>query len=236
MDPSPIPVTRPTLLARLRLGDSSAWEEFVEVYGTHILRWCKRHLQEADAEDASHDVLVKLYKAIKTFEYDPQRGKFRGWLKKVTDSVWKDLVASHDNALGKKAKFEPDCDVSNKAVNPKRNGQQEENPPRKDSDGRLVVDGRLDDKAEQEFRNSVQKASRFALLGEAEDRVRSQVKSEYWQVYLLRKEGLTSKEVAEKLTITPSQVNVAYSRVLARLRVEIKKNENGDARDGPSAE
>ena len=54
MADAPLPTTRVTLLARLRQDptDQDAWDSFVERYGRHIYRWCRRwRLQDADAED-----------------------------------------------------------------------------------------------------------------------------------------------------------------------------------------
>ena len=80
-----LPTTRVTLLARLRLDptDQAAWDVFVERYGRHIYRWCRRwKLQDADAEDVTQDILAKLSRTLRDFHYDPARS-FRGWLKTV---------------------------------------------------------------------------------------------------------------------------------------------------------
>jgi RNA polymerase sigma-70 factor (ECF subfamily) len=77
--------TRATLLARLRRDptDQAAWGEFVEHYGRHIYRWCRQwQLQDADAEDVTQDILLKLAQKLRDFEYDASR-RFRGWLKTV---------------------------------------------------------------------------------------------------------------------------------------------------------
>ncbi len=55
--------TSPTLLGRLRQqpSDQAAWEQFVARYGRLILAWCRRaRLQDADIEDVSQIVLIKL--------------------------------------------------------------------------------------------------------------------------------------------------------------------------------
>jgi RNA polymerase sigma-70 factor (ECF subfamily) len=88
--------TRVTLLARLRRDptDQAAWGEFVEQYGRHIYRWCRHwKLQDADAEDVTQDILVKLAQKLRDFAYDPSRS-FRGWLKTVAHHAWRDFVDS----------------------------------------------------------------------------------------------------------------------------------------------
>jgi RNA polymerase sigma-70 factor (ECF subfamily) len=91
---APLPTTRVTLLGRLRQDptDQAAWDEFVERYGRHIYRWCRQwKLQDADAEDVTQNVVVKLAQRLRTFAYDPS-GSFRGWLKTVAHHAWRDFV------------------------------------------------------------------------------------------------------------------------------------------------
>jgi RNA polymerase sigma-70 factor (ECF subfamily) len=86
--------TSPTLLDRVSRGpgDQAAWDEFVERYGGRIYRWCRRWgLQEADAEDVTQDVLLRLAAKMRSFRYDPARS-FRGWLKTLTHHAWTDFV------------------------------------------------------------------------------------------------------------------------------------------------
>src|SRR5688572_1754203 len=76
------PPTRPSLLMRVRdLTDNAAWVQFVEIYTPLIYRYCRnRGLQEADAADVAQEVMCVAAKGMPDFEYDAQRGKFRGWM------------------------------------------------------------------------------------------------------------------------------------------------------------
>ncbi len=78
--------TNPSLLLRLRdVRDRQAWSLFVEVYGPLIISYCqRRNLQDSDAADVSQEVLKTLCKALRGFDYQPERGRFRDWLGKVT--------------------------------------------------------------------------------------------------------------------------------------------------------
>jgi RNA polymerase sigma-70 factor (ECF subfamily) len=92
--------TSGTLLDRLRRHptDQAAWQEFVHRYGPRVYQWCRRYdLQEADAQDATQNVLLKLAAKLRTFEYDPTRS-FRGWLRTVTQSVLSDFLAERRRA------------------------------------------------------------------------------------------------------------------------------------------
>lgn len=78
--------THPSLLLRLRdAQDQQAWRLFVEIYGPLIFSYCRRRrIQESDAADVCQEVLVRLAKSLGEFEYQPERGRFRHWLGKVT--------------------------------------------------------------------------------------------------------------------------------------------------------
>jgi RNA polymerase sigma factor (sigma-70 family) len=87
-------ITSTTLLLRLQQtpSDQAAWAEFVARYGHRIDGWCRRWgLQEADAQDVTQTVLLKLMGAVRTFRYDPGL-RFRAWLKTVTHHAWQDLA------------------------------------------------------------------------------------------------------------------------------------------------
>src|SRR5262245_18672397 len=95
-----LPTTRVTLLSQLRHApcDQAGWAEFIERYGRHIYRWCRRwRLQDADAEDVTQNILVKLTQKLRAFVYDPSRS-FRGWLKTVAHHAWRDFEASRRHA------------------------------------------------------------------------------------------------------------------------------------------
>ena len=80
------PRTSPSLLLRLRdVNDAEAWREFVRLYTPLIFGHCTRHgLQEADAADVAQEVMRVAAQTMPHFEYNAQRGKFRGWLLQTT--------------------------------------------------------------------------------------------------------------------------------------------------------
>src|SRR5262245_3860728 len=86
--------TSPTLLGRLQrdAADQEAWRQFVRRYGPRIYHWCRRwELQEADAQDVTQNVLLKLVAKLRSFRYDPARS-FRAWLKTVTHHALSDFL------------------------------------------------------------------------------------------------------------------------------------------------
>jgi RNA polymerase sigma-70 factor (ECF subfamily) len=73
--------------------DQAAWSEFVDRYGPKVLAWCRGWgLQQADAEDVTQVVLVKLVVQMNRFSYDPSRS-FRGWLRRLASNAWHDWLA-----------------------------------------------------------------------------------------------------------------------------------------------
>ena len=78
--------TNPSLLVRLRNAhDEEAWRVFLELYGPVVFRGCRRRsLQDADATDVTQEVLIEVVHSIRTFVYQPERGRFRDWLWTIT--------------------------------------------------------------------------------------------------------------------------------------------------------
>ena len=77
--------TNESLLIRVRdAQDHGAWRMFIDLYMPLVHRYCLRlGLQQADAHDATQEVFVLVSRAIRRFEYDPAKGRFRGWLGKL---------------------------------------------------------------------------------------------------------------------------------------------------------
>lgn len=77
--------TKPTLLARVRdPSDSDAWREFDAIYRPVLVRFaCSRGLGLEQAEEVAQECLFRLSQRMASFEYDPSKGRFRGWLKTI---------------------------------------------------------------------------------------------------------------------------------------------------------
>src|SRR6187399_1680905 len=69
------------LVARLRRGDQTAFEDIVRAYGGRLLSVARRFLgNDADAQDAVQDAFIKAFKAIHTFE---ARAQLHTWLHRI---------------------------------------------------------------------------------------------------------------------------------------------------------
>ncbi|MBQ6474294.1 MAG: sigma-70 family RNA polymerase sigma factor [Victivallales bacterium] len=83
-DRQDIYLTSPTLLNRIKEGDDASWSEFHERYRRFI--WCiarSYQVREADRDAVVNGVLVELHAAKDRFQYDPDKGRYRDYLRKV---------------------------------------------------------------------------------------------------------------------------------------------------------
>ncbi|MCA9285989.1 MAG: sigma-70 family RNA polymerase sigma factor, partial [Phycisphaerales bacterium] len=78
--------TQATLLARLAdRDDGTAWNEFCDRYGELIRGFARRRgVQDHDCDDIVQEVLIALASAMPQFRYDPEKGRFRAYLKTAT--------------------------------------------------------------------------------------------------------------------------------------------------------
>jgi RNA polymerase sigma factor (sigma-70 family) len=83
--------THASLLIRVRdIEDQEAWEEFHDRYAPMIRGWC-RHWFPHEVDDMVQEVFTRLMSCLKSFEYKPGKGRFRGYLKTVTHRLMADL-------------------------------------------------------------------------------------------------------------------------------------------------
>src|SRR4051812_33654463 len=89
-------LTRPSLLARIKdTGDRQAWAEFVDIYAPLIYGFVlKQGMQDADAADLTQEVLGAIARSAARFDYDRNRGTFRGWLFRVVRNELADFATT----------------------------------------------------------------------------------------------------------------------------------------------
>lgn len=98
-------------------GDSSAWTEFDAIYRPLLDRYARaRGLTHADAEDVVQHCMSAIARHIKSFDYDPTTGRFKGWLKALANNRIRDLfrrkphVDGYSAALDRSQHREPQPD------------------------------------------------------------------------------------------------------------------------------
>lgn len=88
--------TRASLLLRIRdRGDAGAWEQFDALYRPMLFRFAlARGLDATDAEDVVQYAMIAIQDHICSFEYDPARGRFKGWLRTIVNNRIRNLLAA----------------------------------------------------------------------------------------------------------------------------------------------
>src|SRR6185503_14229266 len=80
--------TRQSLLTRLRdWQDHDGWREFFDTYWRLIYRVARQAgLDDATSQDVVQNTFIYLSRRMPKFRYDPARGSFKSWLRRVTRS------------------------------------------------------------------------------------------------------------------------------------------------------
>jgi RNA polymerase sigma factor (sigma-70 family) len=190
------PTTRPSLLVRLRdMQDQQAWAEFVDLYAPMVYGYArKRGLQDADAADLTQDVLRRVAARMGSFRYDPRCGSFRGWLFTIVRRWLFDF----------RAKCNGHCQAS----------------------GDPGVQRLLEAQAEpcEEEAAAWQRECRRGLFSWAAAQIRPLFHDRTWQAFWQTAvEGKQPAAVARALDLSVAGVYLAKSRVIARLRAEIRE-------------
>ena len=188
--------TSASLLERLRAGsDAEAWRRLVDLYTPLLHAWLRRYsLQQTDADDLVQEVLGTLVRELPAFHYNPARGAFRSWLRTI--------LAHRLQAFFRTRKKSPQ--------------------PAGGSDGALLLDQLADPHSDlsrlwnQEHDRHVARRLLAAIRADFEPTT--------WTAFeRCTLEGKNASAVAAELGISVNAVFIAKSRVLRRLRKEMKQ-------------
>lgn len=191
-------VTRVTLLQKLSdRHDEDAWRDFVAYYRGFIYGLIRRMgLSHSDADEVVQLVLLKSWDKLPDFRYDPSRGKFRGWLGRVTGNAVKNYLR---DCTGRYVALENENGIT---INEKEF---------------LSSESEIDRLAEEEWREYLPKLAWKNIAGDFGDNVK--------QVYQLMLAGKTPEEIAVEVGIAVSSVYVYKKRIQDKLSVEIRRLE-----------
>jgi RNA polymerase sigma-70 factor (ECF subfamily) len=182
------------LLLRLRdHQDHQAWTQFVEVYAPLIYDYARqRGLQDADAADLTQTCLRRFAVTVRSLDYDPQRGSFRGWLFTLVRNQLRDFLDRPKSCPQGSGDARMQQLLENQAA-----------PLR-------------DDEAEWD------REWRRHLFAWAAEQVRPRVQEATWQAFWKTAvENQSGRDVARELGLTVAAVYLAKSRVMARLRAVV---------------
>ncbi len=189
------PDTRPSLLLRLRdARDDLAWREFVRLYTPLVHGFVRKQgLQDADAADLTQEVLRSVASAIGRLNYDQRLGSFRGWLFTLVRHQLSDFR-----------------DRTRRQICTTQDGSQQDQLEQCPA----AADG-LEAEWDREWERH--------LLAAAAELVKVDVQPATWSAFWRTAvDGHQPAEVAADLGMTVAAVYLARSRVMARLRQQVR--------------
>jgi len=190
--------TRVTLLEKLSdRHDEDAWRDFVSYYRGFIYGLIRRMgMSHSDADEIVQLVLLKSWDKLPDFRYDPSRGKFRGWLGRVTANAVRNYIR---DSTGRFVALENENGI---AINEKEF---------------LSSSSEIERMAEEEWQEYLPRLAWKNISGNFGDNVK--------KVYELLLQACGPEEIAEQLGIAVSSVYVYKKRVQDKLTLEIRRLE-----------
>ena len=200
MDETKFLATRSTLLSKMKdLDDQESWLDFYDIYWKLIYNVApKAGLSDADAQDVVQETILTVVRKIKEFDYDRNKGSFKGWLKVVTRS----RITDHWRKQGRRA------DKPNRHINEDAANDPIETIP--DPSG-----FELERIWEQEWQSN--------LHSMAIDHVRLKISAQQFQIfdcYVLKEWSV--EDIKRKLGFSTGQIYMAKYRVGKLLKQELE--------------
>jgi RNA polymerase sigma factor (sigma-70 family) len=198
-----LPDTRASLILRLAdAQDVAAWDEFTRIYQPVVYRLGRRcGLQHADAEELVQEAMLAVARAVHAWVPDPRRGRFRSWLRRIARNLAVNFLTRRKHQVWGTGDTDVQrlLDAAESAV------------------GDAADDG-VSAQFEIEYRRQVFRAAAARVQGCVEQRT--------WQAFWLSTiEDLPAGDVARRLGMSVGSVYIARSRVMARLREEVRRLE-----------
>lgn len=198
--PAELHPTRWSLVHRLKnWDDRESWKDFFDAYWKLIYSVAlKAGLSDTEAEEVVQETVITVAKKIGSFQADPARGSFKGWL--LTMTRWR---------IADQFRKRP-----------------REHPQRAD-DGTATNGTRLEERVPDphgcELESIWQDEWQKNLMDVALERTKRRVKARQYQIYYLYGvKGLSAAQVAHSLGVNTAQVHLAKHRVGALLKKELQ--------------
>ena len=181
-----------SLISALRRGSDQAWSQLAGIWGTTILKFCKRRgLKHEDCEEIVQSVLVKMYRYISRFERDGKSMRLRHWAFTI---VRREIATHCERYLSKPGS--PGGDEYQQILGELR---VDENEGESKTDFRRELVSNVMDAVKPDFDPKTWEA---------------------FQLHKLERMG--GPVIAERLGMTPNAVRQAANRVLRRIRNEME--------------
>ncbi len=191
-------ITRQTLLNKVKNpGDEHAWSDFVFYYRKYIYNIVKRMgLKHHDAEEIVQTVLMKAWQKMPEFNYNPEKGRFRGWLCTVAGNEVRSYFRSKKNHH---ISMESAGTASMDEI----------------SSEYLITEPEIDKIAKEEWERYLPEL--------AWKTISSQFEPQVLKTFEMFAEGVDASEISEQLGLSESSVYVYKKRVQDKLSAEISR-------------
>ena len=191
-------VTKQTLIMRAKnKDDHQAWEDFVNYYESFIgviLGHLK--VRPSDQDDLKQDILIKIWDNLQKFDYDPEKGKFRSWLKTLVRNKFIDSV--------RKKKRVQDREVMS-------------------LDNSYDTEDIATELTDEELSEIIDREWRVHMTNKAMERVEKVFSGNAIQVFKMSLDEIPTKEIARRLELSENSISKLRRRVEERLILEINR-------------
>ena len=199
--------TSPSLLGRAASGESIAWQRIVQIYGPLVYSWARRTgLQSQDAADVTQETFAALAGRLATFDCSRPGTTFRGWLWTITRNKAADMVRTRQLQPGARGGSTNLAQLQAAVGHPFESSKLDSSDPPSD--------------CEKDQHEVVRRA--LALMRTSFEPTTWQC---FWRTVI---DGCSPDQVAAEFSLSRWAVYKARSRVLHRLRLELKGLEEID--------
>ena len=191
-------LTKQTLIMRAQnQDDNHAWNDFVSYYQPFIMVILNYSgIKKSDQDDLCQDILIKLWKNLQKFSYDPERGKFRSWLKTI---------------------------IRNSSIDFYRKKKKIQDLEARSLDNSLDSVETSSDISEEELDKIIDKEWRTHVTKLAMERVEKAFSGNAVEVFKMALDEVPTKEISSRLEIAESSVHKLRKRVEEKLVLEIRR-------------
>jgi RNA polymerase sigma-70 factor (ECF subfamily) len=198
-----------TLLEQVRARRPEAWRRLVDLYGPVVYRWCRQlGVDNADAADVVQDVFVAVAAGLGRFHHDKPGDSFAAWLRTITrNKVCDDF---------RRRQGQPEAEGGTNAYR-----QMLDLPQTGDASANRNAPSSSSLGGRDSSTDCLEVDKRFArrIL----DVVRAEFEPRTWEAFWrIVVDGQSPAEVADAMQLSLPAVYKAKSRVLQRLRRELK--------------
>ena len=188
--------TRETLLMQVKnRHDDKAWEDFDQYYRSFIHMVITRMgVGHHDAEDLTQKVLLSAWKELPDFVYDSKKGKFRGWLCRVTGNATRNFFDKKNREVKRHEKASNDISLPY---------------------SKSYTQADIEQIAEEEWEVYISNLAWENIQGELADKVRDS--------FLMLSQGASPMDISEKLDLERNTIYVYKKRVTKLLCNEISR-------------